>query len=295
MNSRTNTHPIAMAAVLVAIVSGFAFAGRWTAPDSSSTPQAAKDPGVTKKPDPAPVIAPGISLRTYTSNGVTLRWSLYLPADVKGPLPLIVFLHGAGECGTDGLKQMAVGLGPALLGDKDRWPCAILFAQKPTQKAAWSDHADAVFAMIEETRTLADIDPDRIALTGLSQGGCGTWEIAARKPDLFCAIAPICAYGDPQKIAEGLGTRVPVWAFHGEKDNVVPPDKGKAIVDAVKANGADAKLTLFPEANHNSWDKAYREEKLAEFTAESALRAEQQALRNLHRDRRSTLNHAASA
>jgi predicted peptidase len=259
-----NTRPRSIAAVLVlfTLATGVTFAARWTESAPGRAPEhqpKAKDQSVHHA-----ATNPGFSLRTYTSNGTSLRWSLYIPADVKGPLPLVVFLHGSGECGTDGLKQMAVGLGPALLGEKDRWPCAIIFAQKPTQRAAWSDHADAVFAMIDEAKASADIDADRISLTGLSQGGCGTWEIAAKKPELFCAIAPICGYGDAEKIASGIG-KVPVWAFHGEKDNVVPPAKTKAIVDAVKAKGGDVTLTLFPDANHNSWDKAYRSEKLAEW------------------------------
>lgn len=201
--------------------------------------------------------------------GVSRHYALYIPReyDAGKPWPLVVFLNGSGECGTDGIRQAAVGLGPAILANPERWPCVVLFPQKPDQPSQWDAHDALVMALIESTRRELNIDPDRIMLTGLSQGGAGTWAIGANHPELFAALAPVCGYGDPDKVAARSAT-LPIWAFHGLRDDVVRPELTQRIVDAVKAAQAggsrspEPKLTLLPEANHNAWDPAYRNEEL---------------------------------
>lgn len=217
----------------------------------------------------APVIG-GLLFREVAAAGQTHKYMIFVPRayDAKKQWPCVVFLNGSGECGTDGARQTLVGLGPALLADQDRWPCVAVFPQKPTPKKQWSEFDDLVMATLDATRRECNIDPARIYLTGLSQGGAGTWSLGARHPDLWAALMPVCGYGDPQELAGPL-VNIPIWAFHGSKDNVVPPAKSTAIVDAITAlrtrvriAGAVAdepKLTIFPEANHNSWDPAYRD------------------------------------
>ncbi len=112
-------------------------------------------------------------------------------------------------------------------------------------------------AMLDATKRDYNVDTTRLYLTGLSQGGYGTWAIGARHPDLFAAIAPICGGGNTSDAA--AYKNLPVWAFHGDADPVVPPKNSQEMVDAVKAAGGDAKLTLYPGVGHDSWDKAYRE------------------------------------
>jgi predicted peptidase len=106
-----------------------------------------------------------------------------------------------------------------------------------------------------------------VYLTGLSQGGRGTWEIGAKHADRFAAIAPICGWGDPEKLAPSLES-MPLWAFHGEKDTAVPVSGTRTIVSALESRGAHPRLTIYPEAGHNSWDKAYREEGLGAWFLE---------------------------
>jgi len=181
--------------------------------------------------------------------------------------PVVVFLHGAGECGTDGLKHVAQGLGTAILWNAAKWPFVVVMPQKPAVRDAWEDHDTAVMAMLDAAFKQYSLDADRVYLTGLSQGGHGTWALAARHPERWAAIAPICGYGDPKVIADPIKA-LPVWCFHGDADQAVPVAQSQAMVDAIKAAGGDPKLTIYPGVGHNSWDKAYRDESLAEWFLE---------------------------
>lgn len=178
--------------------------------------------------------------------------------------PLVVFLHGAGECGSDG-AQVRVGLGPAVEARPGQWPCLVVMPQKPRRDREWEDYEDLVLAAIADVRAAYNIDPGRISLTGLSQGGHGTWEIGARHPGLFSCLAPVCGYGDEGALAPRIAG-LPVWAFHGLRDDVVRPDATIAIIGEVRRlrreAGADpqgARLTLYPDAGHDSWTAAYAE------------------------------------
>ncbi|MFN9992235.1 MAG: dienelactone hydrolase family protein [Phycisphaerales bacterium] len=207
----------------------------------------------------------GLHHRTITIDGVDHRYAIYVPRDLdpSSPTACVIFLNGRGECGTDGTKQLAVGLFPAVMLDAASWPCILLFPQKPDPRTQWEDHEPLVLGVLDRARKEFMIDPARIALTGLSQGGHGTWVIGGRHPDLFSKLAPICGYGDAPSIAAGV-SGLPVRAFHGMKDNVVPASMSQSIIDAIRAlnPNADVTLTLYPEADHNSWDRAYRDEKL---------------------------------
>jgi predicted peptidase len=217
-------------------------------------------------------MTPGLSLRTVSAGGVTLPYAVLVPpgVDLSVPQPLIVFLHGRGESGTDGLRQCSQGLIPAVMAEPARWPAVIVAPQKPTFDAAWSDLEPAVLAMIREVRASAKIDADRIVLTGLSQGGHGTWYIGSRNADLFAAIAPICGFHTGANAA-GLA-KLPIWAFHGLRDDVIPAERSSEMIQLVEGGrirhpggGPAPVLTLLPEAAHNSWDHAYRASSLAEW------------------------------
>jgi len=197
------------------------------------------------------------------------RYVVFVPSnyDAEKKWPVIVFLHGAGECGTDGVKQVAQGIGTAILWNVEKWPFIVLFPQKPVLRAQWEEYDGLVMAMLEQAKQDYNVDTARLYLTGLSQGGHGTWAIAARHPDLYAAIAPICGYGDAKAFAEPL-KNVPIWCFHGEADTVVPVKQSQDMVEAIKAAGGSPKLTVYPGVGHNSWDKAYREEKLYEWFLE---------------------------
>jgi predicted peptidase len=242
----------------------------------------------------------GISFLELEIDGRTYPYAVYRSSflDEQTPPPMIVFLHGLGECGTDGTRQLAVGLGPAVMLDSARWPAVILFPQKPDGNSAWEDHADAVLAMIDQTVEMHGVNPTRIALTGMSQGGHGSFVIGARHADRFCAVAPICGYvgwsefdrskgewnpdwvTDPahpavQEIAQGLAN-TPIWALHGDADTVVPISQSALAIEAIRAHRAKAqpnstdateavRFTTLRGVDHNAWDPAYRNERLAEW------------------------------
>ncbi len=211
----------------------------------------------------------GILFKTLQLGDKNYNYAIQIPRDYtpSKDWPLIVSLNGAGECGTDGSKQIAVGLGTATLLNAKKWPFIILYPQKPTVQSAWEDHDEAVMAMLEQAKKDYKIDTKRLYLTGLSQGGHGTWYIGAKHAELWAAIAPVCGYGDPAKVASDLKS-MPIWAFHGEADRAVPVAQSHGFVDAIKAAGGTPKLTTYPGVDHNSWDKAYRDENLSDWFLE---------------------------
>ncbi|HSV72486.1 MAG TPA: prolyl oligopeptidase family serine peptidase [Chthonomonadales bacterium] len=214
----------------------------------------------------------GMLFRTIKVSSREYRYAIYVPRDYSRSKewPVIVFLHGMGECGIEGSRQLAVGLGPALLLAPDRWPFLVVFPQKPSPRDRWDAHEGAIMAMLTRLRRDYRVDRDRVYLTGISQGGNGTWVIGSRRPEIWAAIAPICGYGDPAAIGPGL-TNVPVWAFHGEADPVVPASQTRDIAASVEQNGGSVKVTIFPGVDHNSWDRAYRDERLYEWLLQHRL------------------------
>lgn len=208
----------------------------------------------------------GFLTKTLTVGSHEHRYVVYVPPGyTKGkPWPLIVFLNGMGECGTDGQKHVEVGLGPAIKKQPERWPFVVVFPQKPDKPSQWVDHEALVMGVLAATERDFAIDAKRRFLTGLSQGGAGTWALGSKHKDVWAAIAPVCGYGKPAEVAAGLQA-MPIWAFHGLDDRTVPAQQSKDLVAAVEAAGGAAELTLYEKTAHNSWDKAYRESGLAEW------------------------------
>lgn len=217
-----------------------------------------------QNPPPASVAVPtGFLFRDLKHQEKTYRYIVYVPRnyDPQKEWPVILFLHGMGECGSDGVRQMAQGIGTAIQQNPSKWPFLVVMPQKPDMRDAWEDHDEAVMAILDTVLKEYSVDRSRQYLTGLSQGGHGTWVLGARHADRWAAIAPICGYGDPKAIAPALKS-VPIWCFHGEDDKVVPVSQSQAICEAIKTEGGNPKLTTYPGVGHNSWDKAYREEAL---------------------------------
>lgn len=216
--------------------------------------------------DAAPKETPkGFLLKTIKSQAKEIKYAVYVPPTYSSdtPMPAIIFLNGAGECGTDGLKQIAVGLAPAIMFNVQDWPFIVIFPQKQTVAEKWEDEDAIVMDIYEKTRREYKIDTSRVYLTGLSQGGHGTFTIAANHPEMFAAIAPVCGWAD-----KGTGEKIaklPVWIFHGDQDQAVDVKHAHEMEEYIKAAGGDPKLTIYPGVNHNSWDKAYREEKLFDW------------------------------
>ena len=195
---------------------------------------------------------------------VGCKYLLYLPADYqKGEKkwPLIMFLHGAGERG-DNLEVVKKHGPPKLVAQGKNLNFIIVSPQCPND-IWWPEQSDVLINLLDEIETEYRVDTDRVYLTGLSMGGFGTWTMAERYPQRFAAIAPICGGGE--RYAAYRLKKVSVWAFHGDKDPVVPVEKSKEMVDAVKKAGGDAKLTIYPEAEHDSWTEAYNDPELYQW------------------------------
>ncbi len=213
-----------------------------------------------------PTLQSGFLFDSVTVGGEELLYAVYVPRglevrDPSHPAPMVVFLHGRGECGRDGQKMIVQGIGSNILWNAARWPCVVLFPQKPEMERAWEDYDAHVMAALERVRGRYAIDPRRIALTGLSQGGHGTWALGAAHPEVWCALAPICGYPEPLDPA-GIAARVksiPIWCFHGEADDVVVPERSRVVIEALRRAGASPRFTQYPGVNHGSWDRAYAE------------------------------------
>ncbi|MBT8219980.1 MAG: dienelactone hydrolase family protein [Bacteroidia bacterium] len=166
-------------------------------------------------------------------------------------ISLMIFLHGAGERGED-LSKVSVHGPPKLVAEGKDFPCLILSPQCP-ENVWWQ--IPRLEATLDEFLSSHTIDKKRIYLTGLSMGGYGTWEWARQFPDKFAAIAPICG-GLESGNVEPLKD-IPIWAFHGAKDEVVPLEESTKVIEAIKELGGQPQYTIYPEANHDSWTATY--------------------------------------
>jgi predicted peptidase len=197
---------------------------------------------------------------------------LFLPkgydANGKQRWPLMLFLHGAGERGGDVKKVTAHGP-PKIVKSKPEFPFILISPQCP-EGETWSD--DVLLGLLDEVIAKYNVDTNRVYLTGLSMGGYGTWSLGLGHPERFAAIAPICGGGETIKVM--LASRknaaalksLGVWAFHGAKDQVVKIEESERMVAALKKAGVkEVELTVYPEAQHDSWTETYANEKLYEW------------------------------
>ncbi len=198
-----------------------------------------------------------------TSIKTKINYLTFLPKNYssKGDkVPLIVFLHGSGERGADLNKVKAWGP-PAIVEKDPDFPFMVVSPQIP--EGEWWD-AYLLKSMLDDVIKRHNVDTKRIYLTGISMGGYGAWDFAARYPDYFAAVAPICG-GGIARLAGRLKD-IPVWAFHGLKDDAVPETESARMVEALKAQGGNVKYTVLPEAGHiEAWVHAYGEAGLFEW------------------------------
>jgi predicted peptidase len=184
---------------------------------------------------------------------------LYLPDDYNKDKsrkwPLMIFLHGSGESGSDVQKVKAHGP-PRLIAQGKKFPFLVVSPQAPDKpRRGWD--VETLNALLDDLLAKHAVDPDRVYLTGLSMGGYGTWAWASSNPDRFAAVAPICG-GGQARVASRQMKNLPVWAFHGAKDAVVPLSESQTVVDALKQNGAaEVKFTVYPDLEHDSWTVTY--------------------------------------
>ena len=215
----------------------------------------------------------GFLNRVVRVDGSDRRYVVHVP-EGYGPgkkWPAILFLHGYGESGTDGYFQMWHGVPRAILKNRSEWPFVCLFPQKPVGEKLWPTELQMLLQILDAVEAEFSLDPKRRYLTGLSQGGHGTIQLATKLSWKFAALAPVCGWADdPAVAAEAIG-KTPLWAFHGDKDLAVVVQKSIDLVEAIQKRGGNAKLTRYPDVGHDSWHKAYQDEGLAGWFLKQSL------------------------
>ncbi|MFC1781751.1 prolyl oligopeptidase family serine peptidase [Planctomycetota bacterium] len=204
------------------------------------------------------------SFKKTITKDVNCGYQLFLPegyGQEKKDWPLILFLHGMGERGDD--LNLVKTHGPPVIVDKRKdFPFIVVSPQCP-DNTFWNDEVDMLGSLLDEVTSEYDVDTERIYLTGLSMGGFGTWALAAAQPERFAAIAPICGGG---LFYMFLSIKdLPIWIFHGQKDDLVPVYESQRMYKIIKENGGNVKLTIYPEAEHDSWTQTYDNKELYDW------------------------------
>jgi predicted peptidase len=214
----------------------------------------------------------GFKFHARQSKKIRLHSLLYLPEDYRASngkrWPLLLFLHGAGERGTN-LKRVAKHGPPKLVDQGKQFPFVIVSPQCPAGRT-WND--EALLALMKKIISTHRIDETRVYLTGLSMGGYGVWSLAVNFPEYFAAAAPVCGGGNGIDVllAEGARKRalqsLPLWAFHGANDTVVPVSESRRMLTALKLAGCRrVKLTVYPRTGHDSYTRTYNDPRLYEW------------------------------
>lgn len=222
-----------------------------------------------------------------SEEGDTLRYRVLFPEnyDRSKSYPLILFLHGAGERGSDNEKQLVHGSKLFLGDNQTKYPAIVLVPQCPedymwTRRGKQNKRGKWVFKfpvekepnlilsmvidLVDQFKAEEAVDRSRLYVMGLSMGGMGTFELSYYRPNMFAAAVPICG-GHNSSSVRRYSKSSSFWLFHGAKDDVVPTDFSRKMYKKLKGKGFDVKYTEYPEANHNSWDSAFAEPQLLEW------------------------------
>jgi predicted peptidase len=214
-------------------------------------------------------------------------YKVYVPPgfDPRRTWPVILFLHGAGEAGTDGVQQTEVGLGRVLRASPERFPAVVVFPQAPRGQVWLGDLARVATTALDQTITEFHGDPDRIYLAGLSMGGYGSWVLAFENPERYAAIVsvaggivppagrrarlaqqpPTLQADDPYAATAARVKDIPAWLFHGADDPTVPVTESRQIASALRKVGASPRYTEYEGVAHNVWDRAFAEPELPKW------------------------------
>lgn len=206
-----------------------------------------------------------------------LSYLVYLPKDYSATnsrrWPLMLFLHGAGERGTN-VQRVAVH-GPLKLVKQGREFPFIIVAPQCPEKELWQN--EPLLQLLDHVTEKFAVDTRRIYLTGISMGGYGAWRLGLQHPEKFAALVPVCGGGNAIDVILGSGDKgdsfqsLPVWAFHGAKDDVVPLDESARVVNLLKKRGVkEVKFTVYPEASHDAWTETYLNPELYKWLAEQS-------------------------
>ncbi|MFM1767716.1 MAG: hypothetical protein RJA22_245 [Verrucomicrobiota bacterium] len=227
----------------------------------------------------APDMQQSLQFKATASRKLSSQYLLFLPQGYSPAKretkqwPLILFLHGAGERGSQ-LQKVAAHGPPKIVKSRPDFPFIVVSPQCPADEV-WDN--DTLIALLDHVVGQHKVDPRRVYLTGLSMGGYGSWSLALRHPERFAAVAPICGGGNTIDIL--LASRrnaaalrsLPFRAFHGAKDTVVPLAESERMVNALKRAGVkQIDLTVYPEAGHDSWTEPYGGQELYDWFLQHA-------------------------
>jgi predicted peptidase len=217
----------------------------------------------------------GFEGRVFKKGRSTMPYRLFIPAayDKANKYPLVIWLHGAGGAGTDNLRQISNDnyYGPHLwssMESQSKYPSFVLV---PQTTGAWavpdpkklSDEETMTLALIESLEKEFSIDPGRIYLSGQSNGGNGTWDLLTKRPTVFAAGVPLCGGGNPA-LAPRIAN-IPIWAFHGAKDEVIPVTYSRNMIRQIRMLGGSPKYTEYPDVGHDVWLHALKEPGLVDW------------------------------
>ena len=208
-----------------------------------------------------------MELNGKNENEIDLKYLFFLPEgyddDQKSKWPLILFLHGIGERGND-LELVKIHGIPKIVETEKKFPFIALSPQCPADYV-WKDEAmqEAVLDLLLKILKNYRVDNNRVYVTGLSVGGYGTWALAAKNPDLFAAAVPICGGGEPSTAR--VLKDMPIWVFHGARDEVVLPEESEKMVRALQRVNGKVRYTLYPHAYHDSWTETYANPELYDW------------------------------
>jgi predicted peptidase len=205
---------------------------------------------------------------------VSLQYLLYLPKAYdphqRQRWPLLLYLHGSGERGTN-LELVKRHGPPKLIAEGQDFPFIVVSPQCAMFEG-WMTKLHVLSLLLDEIESKYAVDAERIYVTGNSMGGFGTWALAIAHPQRFAAIAPICGGGDPSAVC--ALQRLPVWTFHGAKDIVIPIEYTEQMVERLKGCDGNVQFTIYPEAKHDSWTRTYADPQLYTWFLEHSKAAE---------------------
>lgn len=204
----------------------------------------------------------GTGFFVRTSNGLAgeHKYGIFIPRDYSPSkqYPTIVFLHGIGEAGSDGVRCTTVGIGPAIGRRNGNFPFIVVFPQTGTDWTSTTSE-NIMLDALKDARANYSIDPARISLTGMSSGGKGAWVLGARHPEIFSALVPMGGFAAVDEVPRL--TRIPVWALHNSDDWVVSVGNTREMIKRLQEAGGNPKFTIYENSGngHNCWDQAYDE------------------------------------